>query len=591
VRLSSQKVIASHSIYSMLGKEPFSEFFTVQAWKSFVHPEDLYKLIQAEEELLYTGLPSVAEYRLITQSGRHIFVDHHMYLTGSSAEQKIMSIIQDVTEQKSAAIIVDAMNESFFEVDENLAFRRVNEHASQFWHLEHQELVGKNLITVLPQADGTDFYNILLKALAKKIKISMDVIDPVTNHWLSLSATPYTDGLIVIFSDIQHEKEAEQKLQESNSPFQWLEELAQAGRWEYNVRTKEFLWSDGMYRLFGKGKKEHITPEVYLECALKDDLPLAKKTVDAIRENFEPIELSMRIKFHDSNRTIRIKAAPLKNGKGEVEKILGVDMDISQATQSEEKIMELNRSLFATNKELNSLNAELKTFTSIAASNYSETLRHLYINLEMIVTNDARNLSNSGRANLRRAQGAIQKMKLTTDDLLSFSRLHEIGVKENNVDLNVILEKVIEDFRKQPEHSLIVFNCDHLPLTNGYPLLLSLLFHHLMDNAIKFRKGEKGHIVNVTCKESISGQDIDHEGTEKNFKYHVISVEDNGIGFPQTEAEKIFKMFYRLHEKNRHKGSGTGLALCRKIMEMHGGFITAEGKPDEGASFNCYFPA
>ena len=61
VRLNSQKVIASHSIYSMLEKEPFSEFFTVQAWRSFVHPEDLYRLIQAEEELLYTGLPSVAE--------------------------------------------------------------------------------------------------------------------------------------------------------------------------------------------------------------------------------------------------------------------------------------------------------------------------------------------------------------------------------------------------------------------------------------------------------------------------------------------------------------------------------------------------
>ena len=131
----------------------------------------------------------------------------------------------------------------------------------------------------------------------------------------------------------------------------------------------------------------------------------------------------------------------MKNEKGEVEKMMGVDMDISQATQSEEKIMELNKSLFATNKELNSLNAELKTFTSIAASNYSETLRHLYINLEMIVTNDARNLSNSGRANLRRAQGAIQKMKLTTDDLLSFSKLHEIGIKENYVDLNIILEE------------------------------------------------------------------------------------------------------------------------------------------------------
>ena len=169
--------------------------------------------------------------------------------------------------------------------------------------------------------------------------------------------------------------------------------------------------------------------------------------------------------------------------------------------------------------------------------------------------------------------------------------MHEIGVKENNVDLNIILEKIIADFRNQPGHSLIMINCDHLPLINGYPLLLSFLFHHLMDNAIKFRRGDKGHIVNVTCKESSNGNDTANDAAEENVKYHVISVEDNGIGFPQAESEKIFEMFSRLNEKGKFKGSGTGLALCKKIMEMHGGFITAEGKPDEGASFHCYFPA
>jgi len=382
-----------------------------------------------------------------------------------------MGIIQDVTEQKSAAIIVEAMNESFFELDESFAFRKINGQALKFWKLEDLELVGKNLTTVLPQIDGTDFYSILSKALAKKINLSMKVVDPVTNDWLNLSATPYADGLIVIFSDIQHEKETEQRLE-----------------------------------------------------------------------------------------------------------------------QSEEKIRELNRSLSVTNRELNSLNTELKTFTNIVANNYSETLRHLYINLEMIVTNDARNLSNSGRANLRRAQGAIQKMKLVTDDLISFSRLHEIGSRGNNVDLNIILEKTVEDFRKQPGHPLTMINCDHLPPVNGYPLLLSLLFHHLMDNAIKFRKKDNDHIINVTCKESTNGDAIAYGAIDKNAKYHIISIEDNGIGFPQTESEKIFEMFSRLNEKGKYKGSGTGLALCKKIMEMHNGFITAEGKPDEGASFRCYFP-
>ena len=162
---------------------------------------------------------------------------------------------------------------------------------------------------------------------------------------------------------------------------QQAEEIAQAGSWGYNVKTKEFLWSDGMYRLFEMKKGEQVSPAAYLKYSLEDDLPVAKKIIDSIEKKFESFEEIMRIKFNGSYKTLRIKAAPLKNEKGGVEKMLGVDLDISQMQQSEEKIRELNRSLSATNRELNSLNTELKTFTTIAANNYSETLRHLYINL------------------------------------------------------------------------------------------------------------------------------------------------------------------------------------------------------------------
>src|SRR5205809_3482309 len=216
VRLDNKKLVASHTIYSMLEKEPFAEFFTVETWRSFVHSKDLYKLLQAEEELLHTGNPTLADYRLITQSGRHIFVNHHMYLSGSvHRDRKIISIIQDVTEQKGAEIILEAMNESFFELDENFVLRRINAHAIKFWKLDHPDMAAKKLTVIFPQIEGTSFNNILLKAQAEKINIAQDVIDPVTGHWLHLSVTPYADGLIVIFYDIQNEKEAEKKVKQS----------------------------------------------------------------------------------------------------------------------------------------------------------------------------------------------------------------------------------------------------------------------------------------------------------------------------------------------------------------------------------------
>ncbi|HEX7847578.1 MAG TPA: PAS domain-containing protein, partial [Chitinophagaceae bacterium] len=213
VTLNTQKLVASHTIYSLLEKEPYEEFFTVESWRSNVHPKDLYKLLQAEEELMHGTNPVSIEYRMITEKGRHIFVQHNMILSGQpNMTRRITSLVQDITEQKSAEIILEAMNESFFELDKDHVFRRINEHAVKFWQLEERHAVGKHLTDIFPQLEGTPFYSLLVKAQTQKTSLAQDVLDPVTNHWLHLSVTPYDDGLIVIFYDVQHEKEADKEV-------------------------------------------------------------------------------------------------------------------------------------------------------------------------------------------------------------------------------------------------------------------------------------------------------------------------------------------------------------------------------------------
>jgi len=260
-----------------------------------------------------------------------------------------------------------------------------------------------------------------------------------------------------------------------------------------------------------------------------------------------------------------------------------------QLRQAQERVMELNKTLLTMNRELNSLNSELKTFTSVAATNYSETLRQLYINLELIMTHDAPNFSNSGRANLRRAQAAIQRLKLVTDDLVSFSKLQHSEEQKNPVDLNDILKNAINEVLAQSNHPFIEISCAHLPVINGHGSLLSLMFHHLLDNAVKFRKEGQSNKIDITCRE-VAAHELQRPSSEKVNNYFVVSIRDSGIGFPQHEAEKLFEMFYRLHEKGKYKGSGIGLSIAKKIMEMHSGFITAEGEEGNGASFHCYFP-
>jgi signal transduction histidine kinase len=454
--VDSSVLVVSHTIYSMLEKEPFSEFFTTQSWKSHIHSKDLNKLTDAEEELLKTGNPTTTEYRLITEKGKHIYVQHHMYLSVSPTTRwKIMSIVHNITEHKRAEVILEAMNEGFFELDESFVIRRINDHALKFWDLQHKETAGKKLYKVFPQIDGSAFHRILLTAQAEKNNMVQDIEDPVTGHWLHLSLTPYADALIVTFYDIENEKEAQKKI-------------------------------GGL------------------------------------------------------------------------------------------------------NNSLKKINDELKSFNSLAANNYVESLRHVYISLETIVTTDARNLSNSSRANLRRAQAAIQKMKLHASDIDNYLKLYDAEIKKQPLDVKNVFKDVKEKMQKKLEDSNTTINIKKLQPLFADPSLFAKLITHVIDNSIKFRKPNADPVIDISA--SLIADSSSNPKAKSNTTYTVITISDNGIGFNKDDADKVFELFTQLDE-SKHRGSGIGLAVCKKIMEMHGGFIVAESEPGNGTSINCYFPS
>ena len=131
-------------------------------------------------------------------------------------------------------------------------------------------------------------------------------------------------------------------------------------------------------------------------------------------------------------------------------------------------------------------------------------------------------------------------------------------------------------------------NTTEIPKFPADPLLFSHLITNLLDNAIKFRKPVVEPVVQIQYS---NGSDL-HAMSKaaSNGAYMIIIVSDNGIGFLQEELDKMFELFYQLPNQGKHKGSGMGLAICKKIMQMHGGFITADGENSGGASFQCYFP-
>ncbi len=125
---------------------------------------------------------------------------------------------------------------------------------------------------------------------------------------------------------------------------------------------------------------------------------------------------------------------------------------------------------------------------------------------------------------------------------------------------------------------------EELPEVKGDPLQIRQLFQNLLSNSLKYSKEDVPPVIHITCK--MVEKEINGAGSS----FYEISITDNGIGFDQQNAERIFKVFQRLHGRNEYPGTGIGLAIVQKVIENHNGSITAESEPEQGATFKVYLP-
>jgi signal transduction histidine kinase len=389
--------------------------------------------------------------------------------------------------------------------------------------------------------------------------------------------------------DITIRKEQEEQLRTDIGILSQAEEITNMGTWEYDIDTGNFKWSDGMYRLFNLSREELLSPEIYFEYTLAEEKETVTRITDNITRHYNAFDETITLlPSGQEKKIIRIRAVPVKDKGKNLVKMVGVDLDITSQVQASEEINELNKILIIKNRDLEELNSELKTFNTVTASDFKDTLQLLYTNLEYIARNETRHLGDSAKANLRRAQSAIQKMKLLTDDINTYLQLYDIGINVSLIDPNPILEQILSGIQEQIKESNASIEVSQLPTLLADPYLFSRLLMQLIDNAFKFRKLIQPPVIKIKYSQADEMNVVPL--ALKNTPYTIISVADNGIGFDDNESEKIFELFYRIPAKIKYKGSGIGLAICKKIMAMHHGFITSEGRPANGAVFSCYFP-
>jgi PAS domain S-box-containing protein len=388
--------------------------------------------------------------------------------------------------------------------------------------------------------------------------------------------------------NITDRKEQEERLLTGADILQQAEEITGMGTWEYDMATGNFKWSQGMYQLFNLPIKTKPHPEIYFEYTPEEQKDIVDRIVNNIRSNGEPFEeIITLVPENMDKKFVRIKGSPIKDKKKHIVKMVGVDLDITEHLKSAQDVAQLNKKLQERHKELETLNSELKTFNNITSSDYKDTLQLLYTNLEYIATTEARRLGDSAKANIRRAQAAIQRMKLLTSDITGYLQLYEIGVNKTLIDPNSILKDVITGMNKKILEANASIELTTLPYLHADPFLFSLLVKHLLDNAIKFRRVVPGTVIKIKYSRADEINNI--PGAMADRPHTIISISDNGLGIPEDNTERVFELFFRIHGK-QYPGSGIGLAICKKIMAMHQGLISAESTTGAGTTFICYFP-
>jgi len=261
-----------------------------------------------------------------------------------------------------------------------------------------------------------------------------------------------------------------------------------------------------------------------------------------------------------------------------------LELEVHERKASEEKVIELNRELLENIARLETANKDLDLFAFMASHDLQAPLRKIRMFSDRLLSDHRQNMNKDGQMYLSRIQEVSKRMQDLINDILRFSKIS--GEKESfqEVDLNEVVKEVISELDGPIREKKAEIVLDPLPVLPVNAVLMVPLFSNLINNSLKYSKKQELPKIHIRHEAVPAG------GKDADPRYCRILIEDNGIGFDQKYAEQIFDMFRRLHPNAEYEGTGIGLALCKKIVEKHKGFISARGKPGEGAVFIVSLP-
>lgn len=279
----------------------------------------------------------------------------------------------------------------------------------------------------------------------------------------------------------------------------------------------------------------------------------------------------------------------LHDDNGQVIGFSKVTRDLTERMEAEEALKKNAQELARKNRELDAMNQELASFAYVSSHDLQEPLRKIQTFATRIAETEGDTLSPKAKDYFSRMQNAALRMQRLIEDLLAYSRTNTGEKTFETVNLNDLANEVKNDLREMIEAKQATVSIDQLPTLEVIKFQFAQLLTNIFSNAIKFSKDNVPPSIKVT-HQLVDSTELENTPGDVRKHYHKISITDNGIGFEPEHRHRIFEVFQRLHGRSEYSGTGIGLAICKKIVDNHGGVITAESQLDQGATFNIYLP-
>ena len=322
-----------------------------------------------------------------------------------------------------------------------------------------------------------------------------------------------------------------------------------------------------------------------------EDQQKAWKTWKQTIQSGETYEIEYRLRRYDGEyRWFLARALPLRDEKNNIVKWFGTCTDIHDQKMLneilEQKVKERTIELQKANMDLEASNTELLQFASVASHDLKEPLRKIHIFSNLVKDRYLGNVDGAADY-LERIISASARMTKLINDLLTFTRL-SVNASFENVSLNRLVDEVMSDLELAITEKHATIEVDDLPKIDAITGQIRQVFQNIISNALKFTRKDEKPRIKITCE--IVGTCAIDAKRDEHGEFCRITIKDNGIGFDNQYAEKIFTIFQRLHSREQYDGTGIGLAITKKIIERHKGVIAASGKENEGSKFVIVLP-